>query len=159
MTSKSHTRQLTKHAAPKRRTPPKNTEDRGAIFSKETLRAFLITLAIGGGLILVMSLGAYFHPDPDSIIRPLAYVAAALTAFFGGFTAGKLRGSAPVICGLVNGILLTCVMLLLSFFFLSESSGYSTLISALLHAAVLVLSFLGAIVGTRKTQKPIGRRR
>ncbi len=159
MTSKNRSHLPSRRTPPQRKSSPKNTQPSGTIFSKETLRAFLITLAIGGGLILLMSLGAYFHPDPDSIIHPLAYVAAALTAFFGGFTAGKLRGNAPAICGLVNGILLTAVMLLLSFFFLSESSGYSALVSTLLHAAVPVLSVLGAMAGIKKPQRSSGRRR
>ncbi len=159
MTSKNRSHLPTRHTPSQRKSPSKAASSSHTVFSKETLRAFLITLAIGGGLILVMSLGAYFHPDPDSIIHPLAYVAAALTAFFGGFTAGKLRGNAPAICGLVNGILLTAVMLLLSFFFLSESSGYSALISTLLHTAVPVLSVLGAVVGIKKPQRSMTRKR
>lgn len=160
MTSKTRQSHLsTKRTPLQRKNPQRNTESPNAIFTKNTFRAFLITLAIGGGLILVASLGAYFHPDPDSIIHPLAYVVAVLTAFFGGFTAGKLRGNAPAICGLVNGILLTCVMILLSFCFLSESSGYSALVSTLLHTAVPVLSVLGAMVGTRKKQKTYTRKK
>ncbi|MBR7099502.1 MAG: hypothetical protein IKC59_08805, partial [Clostridia bacterium] len=85
-------------------------------------------------------------------------IAAALTAFFGGFTAGKLRGGAPAICGLINGILLTAWMLLLSLCFRAHSSGYSPLISTLLHTAVPVLSFAGAMVGTKKPSKNVRRR-
>ncbi len=157
MTSKTRSRLPARRTPPHRKSSSGGTPTSGAVFSKETLRAFLITLAIGGGTVLVASLGAYFHPDPDSIIHPLAYVAAALTAFFGGFTAGKLHGSAPAICGLVNGILLTATMLLLSFFFLSESSGYSALVSTLLHTAIPVLSVLGAVAGVRKKEAHIRR--
>ena len=159
MTSKSRSRQLKRHTPPSsRKQSAQSPATQSAILSKDTLRAYLITLAIGGCLILLCSLGAYFHPDPASIIHPLAYVAAALTAFLGGWVAGKLRGNAPAVCGLANGILLTCTMLLLSFFFLSESSGYSALISTLLHAAIPVLSFLGALVGTRKKKTHTKRR-
>lgn len=157
MTSTDKRRQLTRQI-PKKRTPSKSPAAEGAIFTKQTFTAFLITLAIGAGLILMLSLGAYFHPDPDSIIRPLALVAAALTAFFGGFTAGKLRGGAPAVCGLINGILLTALMLLLSLCFRAHSSGYSPLVSTLIHAAVPVLSFVGALLGTKKTSKNIRRR-
>jgi len=158
MTAKSN-----RHS-PSRRTPPTHrsahtAEDRGALFSKETFRAFLITLAIGAGSILILSLAAYFYPDPDRIIHPLAYVAVALTAFLGGVIAKKRTGGAPALCGLINGMLLMGVMILLSFFFLSESSGYSALISTLLHAAVLILSVLGAIVGAQKPKAPTSRRR
>ena len=121
-----------------------------AEFPKKALRAFLVTLAIGAGLILLASLGAYFMPDPDPMIRPLAYAAAALTALLGGFAAGKLHGSAPAVCGLVNGLLLLALMLLLSLFFRSHASGYPAWASALLHAAVLALSFAGALLGVRR---------
>lgn len=157
MTSNNRSRQLTRQHS-KKRTPAKSPATEGAIFTKQTFKAFLITLAIGAGLILTLSLGAYFHPDPDSIIRPLALIAAALTAFFGGFTAGKLRGGAPAICGLINGILLTAVMLLLSLCFRAYSSGYSQLVSTLIHAAVPVLSFAGALLGTKKSIKTTRRR-
>lgn len=147
-----------------RRTPPAHrqshaSEGQSALFSRETWRAFLITLAIGAGAILLLSLAAYFYPDPDRIIHPLAYFAAALTAFLGGVIAKKRTGGAPALCGLINGMLLTGVMILLSFFFLSESSGYSALVSTLLHAAVLLLSVLGAIVGAQKKKSPPSRAR
>ena len=146
-----------KSASRARRTPPVprrttkgDTSSSGSILSSDTLRAYLYTIAIGLGSILILSLGVYFHSDPGTLVRPLGCVASALTAFFGGFIAGKLHGGAPAICGLVNGILLTCTMLLLSFFFLSESSGYSPLISTVLHTAVPVLSFLGALAGVKQ---------
>ena len=135
------------------------TENRGALFSKETLRAFLITLGIGAGSILIFSLAAYFYPDPNRIIHPLAYVAVALTAFLGGVVAKKRTGGAPALCGLINGMLLMGVMILLSFFFLSESSSYSALISTLLHAAVLILSVLGALAGSPKPKSAMRSRR
>ena len=147
----------TAHAS--RRTPPKGrasakSAQSDALLSKMTLRVFLITLAIGASLILVASIGAYFHPDPNRIIPPLALLSAALTAFFGGFTAGRLRAHAPVLHGLVNGLLLTALMLLLSLCFLSRSSHHTPLVSALLHAAVPLLSALGALLGgNRKEQK------
>ena len=156
-----------KSASHARRTPPSprrssqgnTTTKSGAVFSRNTLRAYLYTLAIGFGSILILSLGVYFYSDPGTLVRPLGYVASALTAFFGGFIAGKLHGGAPAICGLVNGILLACTMLLLSFFFLSESSGYSPLISTVLHTAVPVLSFLGALAGVKQKSPATSKRR
>ena len=121
-------------------------------FPKKALKAFLITIAVGAGLILLCSLIAYFMPDPDPMIHPLAYAAAALTALIGGIVAGKIHGSAPAICGLLNGLLLLALMLLLSLFFRSLASGYSAWISALLHAAVPLLSFAGAIIGVKHTR-------
>ena len=134
-------------------------DSRGALFSPETFRAFLLTLAIGAGCILLLSLAACFYPDPGSILLPLGYFAAALTSFFGGVMAKKCTGGAPALCGLINGMLLMGVMILFSFFFLSESHGYSALISSLLHAAVLILSVLGALAGAPKPKSATRNRR
>ena len=134
-------------------------DSQGTLFSPETFRAFLLTLAIGAGCILLLSLAAYFFPDPGSIILPLGYLAVALTSFFGGVVAKKRTGGAPALCGLINGMLLMGVMILFSFFCRSESHGYSALISSLLHAAVLILSVLGALAGAPKPKSATRNRR
>ena len=138
---------------------PHTAQKQSALFSLETLRAFLITLAIGAGSILLLSLAAYFYPDPDRITLPLGLIAAALTSFLGGVVAKKRTGLAPALCGLVNGMLLMGLMILLSFFCLPHSHGYSALISTLLHAAVLILSVLGALAGSPKPKAATRSRR
>ena len=127
-------------------------------FPKKALKAFLITLAVGAGSLLLFSLGAYFFPDPDPLIRPLALLAAAITAFVGGIVAGKIHGNAPFVCGATNGLLLLALMILLSLPFHQLAAGYSAWISLLLHAAVLLLSVVGAVVGIQK-RAPRRRRR
>ncbi len=117
---------------------------------RNALRSFGITVAIGAGMILLCSMIAYFLPDPLSMILPLSYLAVGLTALIGGLIAGKLHGGAPLIVGLINGMLLTALILIGSLFFRSMANGYTAWISALLHAAVLLLSFLGALIGTRR---------
>ena len=117
---------------------------------KNVLRAFALTLCLGLGMILICSVVAYFLPDPLSAIRPLSYVAMGVTALAGGWIAGKLQGGAPLIVGLINGMLLTAAALIVSLFFRSLSNGYSAPLSALLHAAVPALSFVGALIGTRR---------
>ena len=130
----------------------KQEEPSPAQFPQKALKAFLISVGIGAGLVLLFSLGAYFLPDPDPMIHPLAYTAAGLTALIGGIVAGKIHGSAPAVCGFVNGLLLMALMLLLSLFFRSLASGYSAWVSALLHAAVPLLSFAGALIGVRRAR-------
>ena len=134
-------------------------DSRGTLLSPETFRAFLLTLAIGAGCILLFSLAACFYPDPGRIVLPLGYFAAALTSFLGGVVAKRCTGGAPALCGLINGMLLMGVMILFSFFFLSESHGYSALIASLLHAAVLILSVLGALAGAPKSKSSATRNR
>ena len=118
---------------------------------KNVLRAFALTLCIGLGMILACSVVAYFLPDPLSAIPPLSYLAMGVTALAGGWIAGKLQGGAPLIVGLINGMLLIAAALIVSLFFRSLSSGYSAPFSALLHAAVPLLSFAGALIGTKRT--------
>ena len=151
----------TKHTAGyfgkrKGRNPPsakrKQEEASPAQFPQKALKAFLISIGIGAALILLCSIAAYFMPDPDPMIHPLSYVAAGLTALIGGIVAGKIHGSAPAVCGSVNGLLLVALMLLLSLFFRPLSAGYSAWVAALLHAAVPVLSFLGASMGVRRAR-------
>ena len=119
---------------------------------KNILRAFVATICIGFGVILICSVIAYFLPDPLSFILPLSYLAMGITALAGGWIAGRLQGGAPLIVGLTNGMLLVAASLIVSLFFRSLSNGYSAPLSAILHAAVPVLSFLGALFGTRRTR-------
>ncbi len=141
----------------KRKMPGQKATDKGGqSYPKKVVKAFLITLAIGIGTILLASLAAYFFPDPDPVIRPLALFAAAITAFIGGIVTGKIHGESPLMCGTLNGLLLLALMILASLPFQSLASGYSTWTSLLLHAAVPILSLVGAIIGT---QKPAPRKR
>lgn len=130
----------------------------GDRFPKKAAKTFLITLAVGMGALLLFSLCAYFFPDPDPLIRPLALLAAAITAFVGGVVAGKIHGHAPFVCGATNGLLLLALMILLSLPFHSLAVGYTAWLSLLLHTAVLLLSIGGAVVGTQK-RAPRRRRR
>ena len=154
-----------KSAVGARRTPPaprktaKGDTAPDTVFCRKTLETFLYTLALGAGLILLFSLGVYFYPDPNVLIRPLGYTAAALTAFLGGFLSGRLRGGAPIVCGLINGILLTATMLLFSFFLLSASSKHSALTSTLLHTAIPILSVFGALTGVKRKSPATSKRR
>jgi putative membrane protein (TIGR04086 family) len=142
----------------------RNTKDRASKtakkdrFPQKSAKAFLITLTVGAGTLLLFSLGAYFFPDPDPLIRPLALLAAAITSFVGGIVSGKIHGHAPFVCGATNGLLLLALMILLSLPFHSLAVGYTAWLSLLLHTAVLLLSIGGAVVGTQK-RAPRRRRR
>ena len=116
-------------------------------------KSLLITVAIGAALTLTASLVAYFYVDPDLLIRPLALLASALTALLGGFTAAKINRESALLCGFLNGGAFTCLAILLSLFFKAYASGYAAWISAILHAAFLLLSVLGACLGQKKAPK------
>lgn len=132
-------------------------QDSGAkssAFLKSTLGTFLLTLAVGGGLLLLASLVLTFLPDPLSLVLPAGLFCAALTAFLGGFFATRVYHLPALGAGLINGILLTALSLLFSLLFAKNAdcyaTGYSAAVSALLHASVVGLSIGGAFLGARE---------
>lgn len=132
-------------------------QDSGAgssAFLKSTLGTFLLTLAVGGGLLLLVSLVLTFVPDPLALVLPAGLFCAALTAFMGGFFATRVYHLPALGAGLINGILLTALSLLFSLLFIKNAdcyaTGYSAAVSALLHASVVGLSIGGAFLGARE---------
>ena len=134
----------------------------GSAFLKSTLGTLLLTLAVGGGLLLLSSLILVFTPDPLSLSLSAGLICASLTAFFGGFFATRIYHLPALGAGLINGILITALSLLLSLLFAKNAdcyaTGYSAAVSALLHAGVVGLSIGGAFVGARE-KTPAKRRR
>ena len=123
-------------------------------------KSLLCSLAIAMALLLVAALIAYFLEDPKIAILPLGLLCSALTAFLGGFLAIRIHRQGALICGFCNGALLSLLMLLASLFFRTEASGYSALLSALLHVGFLLLSVGGAFAGLpRQGHKQKRRRR
>ena len=148
------------HRPPTRRhhAHPSPSEAGGALRLDLLLKSSLITVGIGVALLVITALYAYFYDDPLTLIPPLGYLAAALTAFLGGVIAVRLQGHAAILCGLLNGVLVSGCMILASLFFRSGASGYSALVSATLHVSFLCLSVVGAVMG-QKRYKPTKRRR
>ena len=140
----------------------KSSATEGSLFLKSTLGTLLLTLAVGGALLLLSSLVLVFTPDPLSFALPAGLLTAALTAFMGGYFATRVYHLPALGAGLINGILLTALSLLFSFFFAKSAdcyaTGYSAAISALLHAGVVGLSIGGAFWGARE-KAPTKRRK
>ena len=134
----------------------------GSSFLRSTLGTLLLTLAVGGGLLLLVSLVLTFVPDPLSLVLPAGLFCAALTAFMGGFFATRVYHLPALGAGLINGILLTALSLLFSLLFAKNAdcyaTGYSAAVSALLHAGVVGLSIGGTLVGARE-KTPTKRRK
>lgn len=127
---------------------PSPEESSLGIWTLHLGKSLLITLAVGLGILLTLSLFAYFYTDPNTLILPLALSGAGLTALISGIITVKIHGHSALICGLLSGCLLLCVMMLLSLFFTNDGTGYSTGISCLLHAGIPILSVIGAYWGT-----------
>ena len=117
---------------------------------KHLLKSLGITLLTALVLLLLASLAAYFSPDPAKMVQPLALLSSLLTALVGGFAAVRIHGHSALLCGLCNGMLFLALMLPTSLFFTPFASGYSALISCLLHVAFLLLSMLGGYLGLKK---------
>ena len=116
-------------------------------------KSLLITVLSGGLLTLVCSLAAYFYADPDQLILPLALAACGLSAMIGGFAAVRLHGHGALLCGSLNGLAATALMILVSLFLKPYAFGYSAAVSCILHVAFLALSIAGAYLGLRRPQK------
>ena len=144
-----HHKQRTQSARPVRRQTAKKPpeEETLSLWVRHLAKGGLITVVAALGLTLIASLIAYFAPDPNALIRPLSLIAAALTALIGGFATVRIHRHAALLCGLLNGSVLTALMMLVSLFFTHYSSGYSAGISALLHTAFLLCSVAGACLG------------
>ena len=132
-------------------------------FLKGTLGTLLLSLAVGGGLLVLSSLVLSFVADPLSLVLITGILCAAVTAFVGGYFATRIYGLSALSGGLFNGILLTAISLLLSLLFAknaaSYATGYSASISALLHMGTIGLSIGGAFVGSRTPSSNRKKRR
>lgn len=150
----------TKHTAyPHPKKHSADAPEGAALFVRHAATSLSMTLAVGAGFLVVLSLAAYLTPDPDSLTAPLGLCAAAMTSFLGGVISTRVhRRRAPLPAAMINAALLSLLMLVLSLCFVPLSSGYSALVSALLHAAVFLLSAFGAMVSMREKQ-PKRRRR
>ena len=135
----------------------------GMLFVKSILGTLLLTLAVGGGLLLLTSLILFFVPDPLSAVLPAGLLTTALTAFLGGYFATRIYHLSPLGAGLIIGIFLTLLSLLFSLLFVknadSYATGYSATASALLHVGVVGLSIGGAFLGARERMPNKKRRR
>ena len=138
----------------KRSHEKKSNSSESSLFLKSTLGTLLLTLAVGGGLLLLSSLILVFVPDPLSMVLPVGLICAALTAFIGGYFATRVYHLPSLSSGLINGILLTALSLLFSLLFAKNAdcyaTGYSAAVSALLHTGVVGLSIGGAFFGSRE---------
>ena len=117
------------------------------------------TLGIFLGLNLIASLGLYFLKDPTPYLKPLSYLVSAITAFFGGWFLCKKQKNSALFCGLINGSLFLCLLLLISLFFRPYATGYGPLLSAALHLGFLALSVLGGYMGLPRAKKKTRHKR
>ena len=122
-------------------------------------KGILISMGIALLCNLAATTIAYFTPDPVTLARPLGLAAAAITALLGGLITTRIHRHAALLCGLANGCAMITVLLLLSFCVKPLASGYSLGVTLVLHIAYLVLSLVGAFLGTYRKPKSTAKRR
>ncbi len=138
--------------------PTQEDNSSPALWFAHLARALLFTAGIGALLCVVASLIAYFTTDPDRWIRPLGLCASYLTALLGGAAATRIHKRSALLCGLLLGCACTVLMLLPALLLKPLSSGYSPMVSCLLHTGFFLCSVAGAYLGLPRVEKSKKRR-
>ncbi len=122
-------------------------EDSSAMV-KRFLRPVIIGAVVGALcctlLLAVMAAIVASQDIPKAAITPMAIVAAAAGAFFGGFAAARIAKEKGLLIGGTCGLLLFILVALAGFAFLKEIRGAYILVKL---AVMLVLSALGGVIG------------
>ena len=122
-------------------------EDSSAMV-KRFLRPVIIGAVVGALcctlLLAVMAAIVASQDIPKAAITPMAIVAAAAGAFFGGFAAARIAKEKGLLIGGACGLLLFILVALAGFAFLKEIRGAYILVKL---AVMLVLSALGCVIG------------
>ena len=122
-------------------------EDSSAMV-KRFLRPVIIGAVVGALcctlLLAVMAAIVASQDIPKAAITPMAIVAAAAGAFFGGFAAARIAKGKGLLIGGTCGLLLFILVALAGFAFLKEIRGAYILVKL---AVMLVLSALGGVIG------------
>ena len=122
-------------------------EDSSAMV-KRFLRPVIIGAVVGALcctlLLAVMAAIVASQDIPKAAITPMAIVAAAAGAFFGGFAAARIAKEKGLLIGGACGLLLFILVALAGFAFLKAIRGAYILVKL---AVMLVLSALGGVIG------------
>lgn len=155
------------HTSPRRLPAPRvesepASEDSFTAALMAALFALPITAIIGLIFLLIVTAVAYGSPDPDALTTPLSLSVLGLTSLLGGLVASRRRGTRPILCGLLLGLLWTLLLWAVSLLFGDEARSQLTLgfpAPALwgLHGGAVLISMLGGKLGGRRAvraQKP-----
>ena len=148
---------LSRKRTKRARTSKNTAEDSPALLMRNAAKSLALTVLFSLVLLLALSLGLYFSPNPNPLIAPMGIAAACVSATVGGMIAAKAHRHSALLCGLLNGCGMSALMLIASLFFRSHASGYPAWLSSLLHVAFFGCSVLGAYLssrtGTRKKRR------
>lgn len=133
----------------------------GGATVKSILWALPITVATGLLLLFIATALLMCASDPDRYHTVAGLALIYLTALIGGFAAVRLnRRSAPLLCGLGEGILLLVLLLAVGLLLPTAlKSGRPTGITLLTHGALLLAALIGALLGARPARDQRKRKR
>ncbi len=123
-------------------------------------KGFLCFLGTGLLLLPAMTGFACTQPDPASLVPALSLAALLPAGFMGGLITARLQGESPLLCGVVEGGMVTVCSILLSLILRGLPASVQSLLQAvLLHGAVVLFCVLGAFAGNVKRKARPGKRR
>lgn len=110
------------------------------------LRGFLMTVLIGGVLLLLLSAVAFRTDDPTRYLLPLSTVALVLTAFFAGFTAAGFYRRHGILIGALAGIVFAVASAILAVV-LAEENSQIPAARWISYPIIILLATLGGLFG------------
>ena len=117
------------------------------LFAHATLRGSIAATLCAAILSLVTALISYMNADPDSLLTPLALAVLAISATIAGFVAWRSARTAPLLCGVLCGLILILLFFFFSCFFPdSLRSSWSPGLLWGLRGGVMLFCVLGAIM-------------
>ena len=115
-----------------------------------------VGIAATVALLVFCSMICLFSRDPNKTIAPMAFISLVVVYFITGFSSAK-RKCAAIPCGVLSGGIITVIFFVISFFVEKNlSSGYSLIIELMIRLSLVVVSIIGALLGTNsKVRKRI----
>ena len=131
----------------------------GLIGTKEGIVKILLALLISVGVCAALLVGAclilLMTDDPGASAHAVSLSVLIVSAFVCGIISVRMTGS--VFSGIITGCALTVILFIVSvIFFKRETDG---LLSLFLHAAVILCSFAGSLIGRKKNGRSARLRR
>lgn len=120
------------------------------------LKGLLVSIILGGVLLILLSLILKNTGDPDAYVSIASVGALYLSALVGGLLTEKLYRRSPLLCGLVTGCAFTVFSLLLSLLIGSifdTESDMTLPLSLLLRGGAILFEIIGAYLGKQKPKK------
>ena len=119
-----------------------------------------ISLPVAIILLLISSAIAYSMPDPNVALIPISLTITYITFFISGLVSAKINRGSLVVSTMLNWIALSAILLLLSLFFGSSMrSGYSLLVTLVIHMFTFPANLCGVALGLKKKSSPQRTRR